>query len=105
MKIDQFTVQSGTIAIALTVTASTPVTLPGVGQSLRIVNSGTAPIFVAIASSPLTATIPGSSPSGSSMAVGAGATVVFSLAPIIMYISAIASVGTATIYVSVGEGS
>lgn len=102
-----FSAQSKTLKVSVTTSASTSGALPGVaGNSLRVVNEGPNTAFISIGTTSQTATVPAtSSPVATCTPVLPGSDVVFTVpADAVQNISAITATGTATLYVSVGEG-
>lgn len=107
MNIIPFSAQSATKPIAVTSTASSSTSLPGQGNSVRIVNEGPNIAYVSIGSGTQVATLPNSgTPNRNSVPVIAGTDVIFTIPNDQVYnISAICPAsGTATLDVSVGEG-
>lgn len=102
-----FTATSKTLPISVTATASASVALPGQGGTVRIVNEGPNHAFVSIGSGSQTATLPNSTPTGTSTPVLAGEDVTFSIPnSAVLNISAICrAAGTAILDVQVGEGA
>lgn len=102
--------QVKTLPISVTSTASTSVALPGVGNTLRVVNEGPNVAFISVGTSTQTATLPNATPTATSTPVLAGSDVVFSIASnpgdsTPLNISAICRAGgTATLDVAVGNG-
>jgi hypothetical protein len=87
---------SATLAIT---TSSANVQLPsGSGTRFLLQNSGTAPIFFATGGSTVTAT-------ASSTPLLGGEAKVFTLDPSATYIAGIVGTGTATLYITRGEGN
>jgi len=106
MKIDLFSAQSQSIAIPLTTSASASTPLPSVGNSLRIVNDSTGTAYIAVGPGVQTAVQPSGSASASATSILGGQDAVFSIpATGRLSISALVSVGTGTLVVSVGEGA
>ncbi len=101
-----FTATSKTLPISVTATASTSVALPGQGGSVRIVNEGPSIAFVSIGTGTQTATLPNSTPTGTSTPVLAGSDICLSIPnDAVLKISAICRAGgTALLCVQVGEG-
>jgi hypothetical protein len=114
-----FPTQAKTLKIAVTSTASVSGALPAIGNSLRVVNEGTATAFIDVGTGSRVATVPAtSSPVATCTPILAGQDVVFTIvkpeavadglgsftAPTVLNISAITAGGTTTLYVSVGEG-
>ena len=101
-----FSATSKTLPVAVTATASSSLTLPGVGNSIRLVNEGPNLCFVAIGEGSQTATLPNATPTGTSTPVLAGEDVTLSIPrSATLQISAICrAAGTATLDVQVGEG-
>lgn len=108
-----------TLEIAVTGTASTSGALPGIGNTLRVVNDGTATAFISVGAGAQTATVPAtSSPVATCTPILPGEDTVFSIPspqmtqgadglfaiPTALNISAITAGGTTTLYVTVGEG-
>ncbi len=114
-----FSAQAKTLKISVTGTASVSGALPAIGNSLRVVNDGTATAFIDVGTGSRTATVPAtSSPVATCTPILAGEDTVFTVpnpqatpdgagsftAPTALNISAITAGGSTTIYVSVGEG-
>ena len=111
--------QCKTLPIAVTSTASTSKALPNIGNTVRIVNSGTVACYVSIGTGSQTATIPNATPTATSTPVLGGSDVVFQIPspqptkgsdgtfaiPTPLNISAITDSASITIYVQVGDGS
>lgn len=106
MKIDLFSAQNKTIAIAASVTASSSVQLPGSGNSLRVLNEGTSSVYISVGVGVQVATIPTSTALATCTPIAAGQDAVFSIPPDARQnISVIAASGTPNVVISVGEGS
>lgn len=102
-----FSGQAKTRSVSVTTTASTSAALPSLGNSLRVISdsANTVSVFISIGAGTQTATVPTTTPVATCTPVLAGSDVCFSIPNDAVYnISAITSTGTATIYVSVGEG-
>lgn len=104
-----------TLQIAVTTGASTSIALPATGNSLRVVNDGSNTAFFSVGTGSQTATVPATSnPVNNCTVIMAGEDVMFTIprdefkpsggVHVTYNISAITSTGTATLYVSVGEG-
>lgn len=106
MNILPFSATSLTKPITVTSTASSSTALPGLGNSVRIVNEGPNVAFVSIGSGSQTATLPNATPTATSTPVLSGSDVILSIPNDATYnISAICRAsGTATLDVQVGEG-
>lgn len=101
-----FSATSKTLPISVTNTASTSAALPGVGNSIRLVNEGPSACFVSIGSGAQTAVLPNATPTATSTPVLAGEDIILSI-PVdsTLQISAITRSSTATLDVQVGEGA
>lgn len=102
-----FSATSKTLPVAVTTTASASTALPGIGNSIRIVNEGPNHAFVSIGSTSQTATLPNATPTATSTPVLAGEDLILSIPndnTTALNISAITRTGTATLDVQVGEG-
>jgi hypothetical protein len=107
MALIPFSVQSKTLPISVTSTASASTALPGVaGNSLRVVNEGPNVAFVSVGSGAQTATLPNATPTATSTPILPGTDCTFTIPNDAIYnISAICRAsGTATLDVQVGEG-
>lgn len=104
MRIDLFSAQAATKSIAVTSTASASTALPGNGNTLRIVNEGTVPVYISVGAGAQVATIPTSTGANTCTPCMPGETFFSIPADSRLNISAICS-ATATLQVSVGEGS
>lgn len=110
------------LKVAVTTTASTSGALPAIGNTLRVVNDGPNTAFISVGTGSQTATVPATSnPVATCTPILAGEDASFTIAnpqaapsgggssgnftaPTALNISAITAVGTATLYVSVGDG-
>ena len=93
------------IAIAVTTVASTSVSLPAAGNSVRLVNEGPNHAYVSIGDGAQTATVPAAGAATTCAEVMAGTDITLTIAsdqP--KQISAITKTGTAALNVYVGEG-
>lgn len=114
-----FPAQAKTLKIAVTATASTSGALPAIGNSIRVVNDGTATAFIDVGTGTRVATVPPTStPVATCTPILPGEDVTFTIvkpeatasgvgdftAPTALNISAITAGGSTTLYVSVGEG-
>lgn len=105
MNTGPFSGQAKCFNIAVTTTASGSVALPGVGDSIRLVNEGPNVCYVAIGSGAQTATLPSSTAATTCTPVLAGTDVTFGIPwDATLQISAITRSGTATLNVQVGTG-
>ena len=114
--LDPTSVQAKVLKIAVTGTASASIRLPEYGHNLRVVNEGTATVFIHVTQGSATATVPGTTYTGSvstSTPILSGEDAMFTILPVtpgvgtdsqVWNISAITGGGGSTIYVSVGEG-
>jgi len=119
-----FSAQNKTIAITVTASSSAAVDLPGVGNTIRVVNPSTAVAFFCISVAGTAATVPTSTPLATATPIGPGVDATFSIpntantgmtaatppaigavypAATPLKITTIGTVGT-TLYVQVGEG-
>jgi len=101
-----FNAQASTITIAVTATASTSTALPAQGSTLRLINLGSSPCYVAISSGTATAVVASSTPSTSATPILAGSDNTLTIPiGVTLNISAICATGqTTTLAVQVGEG-
>lgn len=113
MNQNPFTGQAKVLKVSVTVTASSSAALPATGNVIRIVNEGTNTLFASIGTGSQTATVPAtSSPVATCTPVLSGQDAVFSIpytadttqTPTPLNFSLITATGTATAYISVGEG-
>ena len=102
---------SKTKPISVTDSASTSTALPGIGDTVRLVNEGPNNCFVSIGTGTQTATLPNATPTATSTPVLAGSDISLTFpkdsaaSPIALNISAICRAsGTATLCVQVGQG-
>lgn len=97
-----------TITVSATTSASTSVDLPSIGETVRIVNEGTANVYLSIGSGTQTATVPpaaGSAGLSTCLTVLAGTDVSFRIPDNKQcQVSAITSAGTATLRIQVSNG-
>lgn len=102
-----FSAQAPTKPIAVTASASSSTALPGLGNTVRIVNEGPNVAFVSIGSGTQVATLPNATPVATSTPVLPLTDIVLSINSDQIYnISAICRAsGTATLDVQVGEGA
>lgn len=101
MNIAAFTPVVATVTLAVTGTTGSVAlgTQPSQGGcEVRVVNAGTATIFINFGTSAVTAA------TASSMPVLAGGAEVFSLNPSVTHVAAITASGTATLYATLGCG-
>lgn len=109
MKLDLFSAQSQTISIAVTTTASVSRALPALGNSVRLAAigaGGATYVAVSIGAGTRTATLPSGTASANSTVILLSTDSIYSIpADQIQNISAICDVGTATLFVAVGEGT
>ena len=102
-----FSTQSKVTTFAATTSAPTPVQLSNAGNTLRVVNEGTAAVFIAVGPTSATAvaTLP-SNGSTTSCYVAPNADVNFSIpADAAYFVSAITRSGTVTVEFYAGESS
>ena len=99
MSIEAFTLNGTTISLSATASAPTPTAFTPSKGKIRIRNTGTVDVFVrsGIGTTDATATT-------SHTCIGAGHTEAFSVPTNHTHISAITASGTATVYVTVGDG-
>lgn len=97
--------------ISVTDTASASTSLPGIGDTVRLVNEGPNNCFVSIGTGSQTATLPNATPTATSTPVLAGSDISLTFpkdsasSPTALNISAICrSGGTALLVVQVGQG-
>lgn len=102
-----FSVQSPTIAISGSSTATAAVALPGLGGTIRFVNEGPNNAYVAVGIVGALATLPGATPSVTSVAIPAGEDIAFGIPnDARLGISVICrATATCVLLVSVGEGA
>ena len=101
-------IQSPTVQISYTTTASTPALLPAVADTVIITNlSTTNPVYVSVSTSPTPAVVATSTASVAATCIPAGAMVSYSMpvGELANYYSAIApSGGSGSVVFMVGEG-
>lgn len=101
-----FTVSSLSQLVAVTASASASTTLPGRGNTLRVVNSGTKTAYIAVGAGAQVAIVTTATPSASATAILGGEDCAFTIpSDAVLNISAIAGSGdTTSLIVQVGEG-
>lgn len=106
-----FSGSAKTKPISVTDSASTSTALPGIGDTIRLVNEGPNNCFVSIGAGTQTATLPNATPTATSTPVLAGSDISLTIpkdsaaSPTALNISAICRAsGTATLCVQVGQG-
>lgn len=101
-----FNAKNPTIAISVTDSASTAVSIPAGKNIIRVVNNGSNECFIAVGGSSVAATVPTGTAAVTATPVLSGADAVFSITPNVdTYISAICNTSeTTTLYVSAGQG-
>lgn len=105
MNPNPFSAQAKTLPISVTSTASTSATLPGHGNSVRIVNEGPNIAFISIGLGSQTATLPNATVTATSTPVAVGDCVLGIPDDVLLQISAICRAAqTATLSVQVSEG-
>lgn len=105
MNVGPFTGQASCINVAVTTVASASVALPGVGDTVRIVNEGPNNAYVAIGPNAQTATLPTTTAATTCTPVLANSDVSLSIPWVAgLQISAITRTGTATLDIQVGTG-
>lgn len=105
MSNNQFPVSAQCILVAVTTTASASVKLPAIGDTLRIVNEGTAIAFVSVGPGAQTAAVPSSTASAACVPILPSTERVFSITNTqLNQISAITSTGTASLVCAVAPG-
>lgn len=104
--VNLFNANAKALPISVTTSASASVALPAQGNTVRIVSeSGSGDAFISIGTGAQVATLPNSTPTGTSTPVLGGSDVSFTIPSDQVYnISAICRTGTATLDVQVGEG-
>ena len=112
MGIQAFAQMGNTVAISVTNSASSPAQVPSVtlgGNQYRIINSGNVTVFLGYAQTSAGATANAVIPTGSganatfNLPLLAGTDEILSFAPN-AYFSALTAAGTATIYITPGDG-
>lgn len=104
MNPNPFNCNALTFSISATTSASAPVNLPALGNSIRIVNEGPGNAFISVHLAGTNATLPTGTAANSSTTILSGEDCIFSINPnAILTISAI-SRSTSILNISVGEG-
>lgn len=99
-----FPISAKWIAISVTQTASTPVLLPAIGNTIYLASEGNK-CFVCVASEETKATVPTGTAAATCTPVLGGVEKTHGIPAVAQYISAICATGqTATLWVAVSEG-
>ncbi len=101
-----YSIDAPSILITATETATAAVALPGSGNTVRVVNTGTKTAYVAATSAGIAAVVPSGTASRFATAILAGSDVTFGRSLGATLISAIVATGdtSTTLVVSSGEG-